>query len=359
MRRRIIDAVELVALSGLIAWIVTPLFAGLAAGLPYPAAPALAALFAAAGAIVAAARLRRRSRRDRARAAKSTTDVPSALAYAGIGLLAGGLLSGDWMSLGGLAGAKLAAAYPGASVLVGIALVTATIVLLVHQSERRTARPAIDDRGDPWVERMESIFDTGAVILGLAFALGIGVLLVTFVARSWIRTYPWSLIAVALFAAYLLWEGLRDRRRNPKPVAATVKEFGQALAIVLVLAAVVTVILESNYRGFTESSAAFSTMPPPTRLAFFAMPAAFLGLLVFGLARFAYSGLYVRVFISFHHSREETAIELERALVERGLIVGRIPFRRDGPQSSFAAADLLMQSDRFGNLDPHRMHRRQ
>jgi hypothetical protein len=34
MRRRIIDAVELVALSGLIAWIVTPLFAGLAAGLP-------------------------------------------------------------------------------------------------------------------------------------------------------------------------------------------------------------------------------------------------------------------------------------------------------------------------------------
>jgi hypothetical protein len=59
------------------------------------------------------------------------------------------------------------------------------------------------------------------------------------------------------------------------------------------------------------------------------MPAVFLGVLVIGLARFAYSGHHVRVFISFHHSREETAEELARSLVDRGLIVGRIPFRPD------------------------------
>ena len=70
-------------------------------------------------------------------------------------------------------------------------------------------------------------------------------------------------------------------------------------------------------------------MTPATRLAFFAMPVAFLGVLVIGMARFVYSGHHVRVFISFHHSRGETAQQLEQALVEKGLVVGRLPFRPD------------------------------
>jgi hypothetical protein len=99
--------------------------------------------------------------------------------------------------------------------------------------------------------------------------------------------------------------------------------------LILGIGAVVTLILETNYRGLTASSAVFESMGPATRFAFFAMPAAFLCVLLTGLARFAYAGHRVRVFISFHHSREETAQELEQALAESGLVVGRLPFRPD------------------------------
>jgi cytochrome b561 len=340
MRRRMTDLVELVTLGALIAWIVTPLFSSLAAGLtdslesslgiPYLRGVATGFLFAAAGVILALARLRRRAPRESTDPAKSSSDVTSLLAYAGLGLLFGGVLSGEWTTtFGSLAGERLAVAYPRAAIVIGIALVIATMVLLSRRSARRGADAASGVAGDPWVGRVESIFNTAASIVGIAFALGIALLFTRFIVDSWVRTYPWSLIALALFAAYLLWEAVRDRRKNSKSMAATIKEFGQGFGIVLLICAVVTIVLDTNYRGFTESSVVFDKMAPATRLAFFAMPGAFLGVLVIGLARFAYSGHHVRVFISFHHSREESAEELARALGEKGFIVGRIPFRTD------------------------------
>jgi hypothetical protein len=328
MRRRITDAIELVTLGALIAWIVTPLFSSLAAQLPYLRGAAIGFLFAAAGLILGLAR-RRRSLRESTSSTKSSSDAASLLAYAGLGLLGGALLSGDWMMFGILFGERFAAAYPSAAILAGIAIAIATIVLLIRRSARRGADGASESDEDPWVARMESVFNTAASIIGLAFALGIALLFMRFIVDSWVRTYPWSVIALVLFAAYLIWEGVRDRRTNSKSVRETIKEFGQGLAIVLLICAVITLVLDINYRGFTESSAVFGKMAPATRLAFFAMPAVFLGALVIGLARFAYSGHHVRVFISFHHSREETAEEMARSLRERGLIVGRIPFRPD------------------------------
>jgi hypothetical protein len=331
MRSRIRDAVELVALGVLIAWIVTPLFSSLASRLTDSSEKyAIGSLFGTAALILALARRRRRRLREPTSSTKKGSDAASALAYAGLGLLCGGLLSGDWMTtFGGLAGKRFMAAYPRAAILVGIAVVIATMALLIGRSARRSADAASDADQDPWIERMESIFNTSTSITGLAFALGIILLFIRLIVDSWVRTYPWSVIVLALFATYLLWEAVRDRRTHAKSAAETIKESGQGLAIVVLICAVVTLVLETNYRGFTESSAVFDTMAPATRLAFFAMPAVFLGVLVIGLARFAYSGYHVRVFISFHHSREETAEELARSLADRGLIVGRIPFRPD------------------------------
>jgi hypothetical protein len=327
MRRRIIDAVELVTLTVLVAWIVTPLFTSLAAKLPFLHGVTIGSLFASAGLILAVARRRRRSQHD-STVLKRNSDGASVLAYAGLGLLGGGLLSGDWTTtFGSLAGARLAATHPRVAIVAGMAIAIAAMVLLIRRSARRTADAESDAPEDPWVDRLESIFNTGASIVGLAFGLGIAVLFVQLIVGAWVRTYPWSVIALGLFAAYLLWEELRDRRTTSKSATAAIKQFGQGLGIVLIICAAVTLVLDTNYRGFTESSAVFDTMAPATRLAFFAMPAAFMGFLVIGLARFAYSGHRVRVFISFHHSREETASALERSLVEKGLVVGRIPFR--------------------------------
>ena len=329
-------------LGALVAWIAMPLFRSLAEQLPFPHGVSIGSLFASAAVILALARRRRRLRRTSTSPTKSTTDAATMLAYACLGLLFGGLLSGDWMmTFGSLAGPRLTAASPGAAILVGIAIMVATIVLLSRRDTRRATDAASDVQEDVWLARMESIFNTGAALVGLAFALGVALLFLQFIVSSWVRTYPWSLIALALFAAYLLWESVRDRRRQPTSATATIKEFGQGLAIVLIICAVVTLVLDINYRGFIESSAVFETMTPATRLAFFAMPAAFLAVLAIGLARFAYSGHHVRVFVSFHHSREETAEALERSLAERGLVVGRIPFRPD-----YAHDDLLQRIQR-------------
>ena len=310
----------------MVAWIATPLFNNLAAQLPFSRRAAIGVLFAAAGVTLAVARLRRRRRTHSHVPAPRSSDAASALAYAGLGLLAGSVLSGDWAIFGRLAGARLAAVYPRGAMVAGIAIAAATVALLVHRSERRAAHAAAGVPGDPWIDRMESLFNTGASIVGLAFACGIVLLLVQFVVRAWIRIFPWSGIGLALLTGYLIWDGIRDRRANPEPVKETIRQLGLALAIVLGICAVLTLVLDSNYRGLTESSAVFERMAPATRLAFFAMPSVFLGVLAIGLARFAYSGHRVRVFISFHHSREETARTLERALTERGLLVGRIPF---------------------------------
>src|SRR5687768_15506641 len=107
MRRRITDAIELITLGALVAWIVTPLFSSLAAGLPYLRGSAIGFLFAAGGLILAWARLRRPSLRESTSSPKSSSDATSLLAYAGLGLLCGGLLSGDWMTFGSLAGERL------------------------------------------------------------------------------------------------------------------------------------------------------------------------------------------------------------------------------------------------------------
>lgn len=72
---------------------------------------------------------------------------------------------------------------------------------------------------------------------------------------------------------------LQHRRRpdsgsrvRAKPVGATLKELGQGFAIVLLVCAVLTFILEVNFRGFFDSSTAFEAMTPATRFAFFVMP---------------------------------------------------------------------------------------
>ena len=115
---------------------------------------AIGFLFAAAGLILASARLRRRSLRESAGSTKSSSDATSLLAYAGLGLLGGG------------------------SIFAGIAIVVATLVLLIRRSARRGAETAH---------------------------------------------------RVASFAAYLLWEAIRDRRTHSKSVTATIKEFNAFL----------------------------------------------------------------------------------------------------------------------------------
>ena len=345
MRVRLLDAAELVFIAALSAWIGAPIFSNLADRLtasldssrvtPHLRGAVLAALFAAAGMIFAVAR-RRRSRQSSAlptaageTAPGSDTDVMSMLAYGGFGLLFGALLSGDLTPLGQLAGARLAEAYPRVATIAGIALVITAIALLYRQGERSTADAAAGLLDDPWIARSRLISNAAATIVGFAFALGVALLFIQLIVWSWIRTFPWSALVAAAFFAYVLWETLRDVRTRPRPVAAILKEIWQGLAIVAAICSTATVIFDVNYRGFTESSAVFRNMTPATRVAFFAMPIVFLGVLVVGLARFAYSGHRVRVFISFHHSREDTALQLERSLVERGLVVGRLPFRPD------------------------------
>lgn len=328
------DAAELILLGGLSAWIALPLFSNLGLRLaaileplsvPYARGVALGVLFAGAIAVVARVRLRQRTRP----AAKGTADTVSGLAYAGFGLLVGALLSGDWTGLGSLAGAKLAASYPTAASMIGIALTVVTIALLYRRSERSSEEAANSIDHDLWTQRVGLLFNTAALTAGVAFALGVLLLFVNLIVSSWVRTYPWSAIVLGALTAYLVWEFLRDITTRSKPAAATIKELGKGFAIVLLICAVLTLILEINFQGFIQSSTVFESMTPAARFAFFAMPAAFLGALALGLARFTYSGHRVRVFISFHHSREDTARELELALAANGLTVGRLPFRPD------------------------------
>src|SRR5262249_34926971 len=101
------------------------------------------------------------------------------------------------------------------------------------------------------------------------------------------------------------------------------------VCLILALCAVAVLVLFWNYRGFLDSSAVFTQLSFAARVAFVAMPAVFLVFLRSRLVLFPRRGQRVRVFISFHHAREKTAVALERALRAAGLTVRRIPFRDD------------------------------
>jgi hypothetical protein len=103
----------------------------------------------------------------------------------------------------------------------------------------------------------------------------------------------------------------------------------ESVLLVLGLVALAVLLLFWNYRGLLESSAVFAQVSPAVRAAFFAMPSIFLAFVLSMLLLFARAGRRARVFISFQHAREKTAVELERALHASGLIVRRIPFRHD------------------------------
>ena len=159
-------------------------------------------------------------------------------------------------------------------------------------------------------------------------------------ALAWETFRPWSAVLTGIAAmwafAYPLYRVRRPEERRGFWVL--LREMGETLVTALVLWVITGCLVEANYEGFLASSEIFSLVSPATRVAFFVMPAVFFVFIVIMLLRYAYAGHRIRVFVSFHNSREATAAELEQSLGSRGLIVRRIPFRDDYEHDSLLSA---------------------
>jgi hypothetical protein len=252
------------------------------------------------------------------------------------------LLRGGVLELFGLAfGHDVSASHAdvGAfAVLLAGAILLVSFYVFVQRRSHTNEEPVADGAStgadpdsptDPVIQRMEWIFwryvAALGVVIGITMLFGFGRETI----ELWRRHYPWMQLAYALGALVSIVDSIYVWRAKPKPLLTMLNQACQSLVVVLAIVAFAAVVLTWIYDGLMASSQAFSRAPRATQIALFAMPAAFLAFVLLMLLRYAYAGQRVRVFISFHNSREAVASALERALGDAGLIVRRIPFRGD------------------------------
>lgn len=177
-----------------------------------------------------------------------------------------------------------------------------------------------------------SVLSWCAVVFGIAFLLqllhAIGIRLVD----ALVVFHPWSGIllsgTVIVTVANDLWQMHAKRVGRREQLSSA----GGTLLVIFAVYGILSSIVMINYEGFLRQSDFLSRLQaatPAEQLGFFAMPALFLTVVLTALVRYSYSGYKIRVFISFEHSREQTAAQISEALRRGGLTVRRIPFRPD------------------------------
>jgi hypothetical protein len=149
------------------------------------------------------------------------------------------------------------------------------------------------------------------------------------VVETWLRHLPWTLWAAVLACMAALAASIVDWRSRPTERRAVLSDAWQAQLWAQGIVAVLAFVIGLNVEGFLASAQQFADATPALRVAFLLMPGLFLALVATVVLCLALPGHHVRVFISFQHGREQSAAELEAALVKSGIAARRIPFRAD------------------------------
>lgn len=165
----------------------------------------------------------------------------------------------------------------------------------------------------------------------LPLSLGVVLMPIWFVREAWhvwVVWHPWSTVVLATCAVHQAYEVISILRNRDSSLSRPyLRLIVRTWVYVFVLTVLTVMAQAAGNRVF--ASEAFRRSPTSTQLGLLAMPGVCLLILIGGLAPYAYKGQFVRAFVSFHHSREDVAIEVERALRRAGVMARRIPFRND------------------------------
>ena len=307
----------------------------------HPGLAATVVLFLAAAALVGGYRLRRQRATRRPTSAEtpqgdSATGTIDGLAYALLGLLCVTILSGDLLeNLSFIFGPYLAVRHPLLARIAGFGVAGLTLLWLIWLTDRRKRASDAGIAAAPAVAAMRRLFSQYFTVVAVTFGLGVALLwtirAINALIDAWVLFYPWVAIALALAGLGVLVDSARrffGAEQRP-PVWNLFGEAGQNALLIFALCALALLVLFWNYQGYIDSSAVFAHVSLATRVAFFAMPALFLAIVFATLLLYSRAGRRTKVFISFEHSREDTAVALAQALSEAGLAVQRISFRDD------------------------------
>lgn len=195
-----------------------------------------------------------------------------------------------------------------------------------RNSESQLARAPADDQ---FLVRAHGAFSAYLRILGIAMLLGVALALVYKTTEVWLEFLPWTALASAFAVVLAFADTTRTFFRAQLAPEALLKEAALSQLVVQAICLLLILVVVLNVEGMAATADVYSRVSPAMRIGFFAMPALFLGFVLAMLLRFAYSGLRVRAFISFHHASESTAAALEETLRGAGLRARRIPFLAD------------------------------